>query len=350
MTALVFAFGAGLLATVNPCGFALLPAFVAVSTGGAKARSAATWERLARGLATGLAVSAGFSAVFVVAASLLAVGLRGLLSALPIVAVLIGIGLVALGIAIACGLHVGVRLASLQQVVAERTRGASSRSIAEEEQPAGRPSRVRGALVFGVAYALASLSCTVAVLLALVAQALASGSWVRLLGVLVAYVVGASLVLCGASVALAVVGGAVLGRLRRLGRIVDRLAGGLLALSGASLVVSWLPGVLRPGATAPDALTGLPRTASGSLSTVLAAHQGAVAAVAATAIVVAVVSVAARSAARGQRRAPVPSVLAATEKKHYSRCCDPTPETARSSGTERVHELVHGGEPHDFCD
>jgi cytochrome c biogenesis protein CcdA len=66
--AMTFAFGAGLLATVSPCAFVMLPSFLAMSLGTAEERDeAGLLSRCAQGLAMGLAVSAAFSVVLVFA-------------------------------------------------------------------------------------------------------------------------------------------------------------------------------------------------------------------------------------------------------------------------------------------
>lgn len=79
---LAFAFGAGMVSTVNPCGFAMLPAFLAYYLGSGDTDAQATLSRrIATGLRTGLAVSAGFVAVFTVVGLLVAAGLRFLIGA-----------------------------------------------------------------------------------------------------------------------------------------------------------------------------------------------------------------------------------------------------------------------------
>jgi cytochrome c-type biogenesis protein len=109
-----FAFGAGVLATVNPCGIVMLPAFLAFCT----ANTAGTgprggqWlaSRLGRGLTVGLAVSAGFAAVFAAAGLLVAVGLRQVVQGAPLAAVLIGAVLAVLGLMLVAGRQIGLRL------------------------------------------------------------------------------------------------------------------------------------------------------------------------------------------------------------------------------------------------
>jgi cytochrome c-type biogenesis protein len=157
---LAFAFAAGMLSTVNPCGFAMLPAFLAYYLGvddtptGAAPAGGRLIRRAVQGLAAGLLVSVGFAGVFTLTGLLVAAGLRSVIGAVPWIAVLIGILLGAIGLALLTGRHLGVRLNPARLARSGRGPGAM--------------------LGFGAAYAIASLSCTLAVLLAVVAQALAT--------------------------------------------------------------------------------------------------------------------------------------------------------------------------------
>lgn len=110
-----FAFGAGMLSTVNPCGFALLPAFFAhnlssetASVPTAAAPASLLARRVVAGLRTGALASVGFAGVFTLTGLLVALGLRSIIGAVPWVAVVIGIVLVALGAATAAGRHIGL--------------------------------------------------------------------------------------------------------------------------------------------------------------------------------------------------------------------------------------------------
>lgn len=98
---LMLAFGAGVLSTLNPCGFALLPAFVSYTlkqqVNAASARQSSSWENLLRGGLLGLPLTAGFLLVFLVAGFVLALGGRLLVHLFPWLAILVGAGLVFLG-------------------------------------------------------------------------------------------------------------------------------------------------------------------------------------------------------------------------------------------------------------
>lgn len=206
-SAVAFAFAAGALSTVNPCGFAVLPAFLAYYLGQqADAGPVALPTRLARGVGAGAALSAGFAAVFTVAGLLLAAGLRLIIGAVPWIAVGIGAGLIGLGLLLLAGRKIGL---------AVNANGL-----------AGRDRGVRGLVVFGAAYALASLSCTVAVLLAVIGQAVAAADLLAVVAVFVAYSLGAASVLVLLTVSAAVASGAMARLVRRALPYVGRVSGG----------------------------------------------------------------------------------------------------------------------------
>ena len=107
----------------------------------------------------------------------------------------------------------------------------------------------RRVAAFGVAYALASLSCTLAIFLIVVGQASAIGNPVGMAAVFASYAAGATTVLVALSLSAALARGALVQALRRALPAVNRIAGGLLALSGAYLLVYWLPLLLDSGST-----------------------------------------------------------------------------------------------------
>src|SRR5690606_18412867 len=84
---LALAFGAGMLAPVNPCGFAVLPAFLAYAVGTDTATTGTTRAgmatRLAGGLRAGAALTLGFAGTFTLIGTLLAVGMRSLIGVVP---------------------------------------------------------------------------------------------------------------------------------------------------------------------------------------------------------------------------------------------------------------------------
>lgn len=283
---LAFAFAAGMLSTVNPCGFALLPAFLGYYVGQDSASEAVRrplTARLVQGLVAGLALSAGFAAVFTVSGLLVAAGLRSLVGAVPWAAVLIGGLLVAVGVALIAGRQVGIRL----------RRGAMT------VQRGG----VRGMATFGAAYAIASLSCTLALLLAVVAQAVATADLMGILAVFAAYGLGATTLLVLLAISTAVASGVLAATVRRMLPWVSRISGAALALSGAYLIAYWLP-VLLGGAAQGGGVGSVGSLASGAANRWLSERVGLVVVVAVVVVTTIVVaSLVARSRSRSRARA-----------------------------------------------
>jgi len=205
------AFGAGLVAALNPCGFAMLPAYLALVVGG---------EDVGRRAAVGRAVTAtaamavGFVVVFggfgVLAVSVASTVQRYL----PYATVVIGIVLVALGI----WLLTGREITALRGVA----RGARL-------APTARLGSMFG---YGVSYAIASLSCTVGPFLAVTAAGL-RGSAVGAAAVYVAYAAGFTLIVGVLALAAALTNSAVVDRMRRIVPYVHRISGALLVLVGS---------------------------------------------------------------------------------------------------------------------
>jgi len=216
-----YAFGAGMLASVNPCGFLMLPAYATyyLSTGErAEARGAPL--RLLRAVQLGLLATLGFLAVFAPLGVLLSVGGRGLVRLFPYSSLVVGLALVVLGL----GLLVSRRRLAL--TVAERVRLRRSKSVA-------------GVFLFGVGYAVASLGCTLPVFLVAVGSALGTAGVLSALVQMLNYALGMGVVLTAVSVSAALAQTAITARLQRLLPYVERAGGVFLIAAGAYLVAYW---------------------------------------------------------------------------------------------------------------
>lgn len=110
---------------------------------------------------------------------------------------------------------------------------------------------LRAAASFGPGYAVASLSCTLAILLSVVTQALTAGDAASVVAVFVAYAAGATTLLLVLSLAAALASAGLARALRRFSRYTNRIAGALLAASGLYLIAYWAPAPRtgRPNAT-----------------------------------------------------------------------------------------------------
>ena len=94
-----FAFGAGVAAAFNPCGFAMLPAYMGLYLGvGANERKTSIFSQLGKALLVGVSVTAGFVLLFAVAGGVIGLGARSVVgSILPWLGLAIGIALVLAG-------------------------------------------------------------------------------------------------------------------------------------------------------------------------------------------------------------------------------------------------------------
>lgn len=209
--ALGFALGAGLVAALNPCGFAFLPGYLGLVIAG-EAQSASRTAALARaGLAT-VAMSAGFMTVFglfgLVVSPLIASAQRYL----PFATVVIGVALIGVAVWLLSGRDLAVLM--------PRTAG-------------GAPTaRLRSMYGYGVGYAVASLSCTIAPFLAVLGTTFRRGDVVTgVLGFL-AYAAGMTVTVGLAALTVAVVGPGAGPAFRRLLPHVNRIAGVIVLLTG----------------------------------------------------------------------------------------------------------------------
>ncbi|GAB7037416.1 MULTISPECIES: cytochrome c biogenesis CcdA family protein [Catenuloplanes] len=203
---LLYALTAGMLAALNPCGFAMLPAYLSVLVAGDT--PGGRWGAVGRALTSALAMTAGFVAVFGTLGFALAPAMSWLQPRLPWLTLASGIVLAVLGVLLAAGR----RLPALPLV---RRAPALTRSV---------PSMA----LFGVAYALASVSCTIAPFLAIVGAS-ASGDPVTLFG---AYAAGMGLVVGVTALSVALVRTSLLSRVRRVSVLAPRAGGVLLAAAG----------------------------------------------------------------------------------------------------------------------
>ena len=107
---LALAFTTGMVATVNPCGFAMLPAYLSLFLGIEQDR-ANVW----RALVVGAAVAAGFVGTFAVAGLVVNRVTSSVYDVAPWISLVIGGALVVFGIALLVGLDPSVRLPHLDR-------------------------------------------------------------------------------------------------------------------------------------------------------------------------------------------------------------------------------------------
>lgn len=205
------AFAAGLIAALNPCGFAMLPGYLALVVRGEDVGERGALNALGRAVLATVAMALGFVAVFGTFGLLTVAAAASVQRYLPYVTIAIGVVLVALGIWLLLGREI--------HVTTPRSRWAPT-------------TRLGSMFGYGLSYALASLSCTVAPFLAVTAASSRSGSVSTGLIVYAAYAAGFTLVVGALAVAAALTSTAVADRMRRIVPYANRIGGVLLVLAG----------------------------------------------------------------------------------------------------------------------
>jgi cytochrome c biogenesis protein CcdA len=218
-----YAFGAGMVASVNPCGFLMLPSYISYHLGteeeGYYERPAL--KRATQALVMGLVATAGFLAILAVVGLVIAAGGQWLIRVFPYAGVAIGGAMVLLGIWL---------------LVTRRTLGilAASRVTVSPRR------NIRNVFLYGIAYATGSLSCTLPIFLVVVGTSLASqglmGSFVQFIG----YGLGMGTILIAVTVGAALFRGTVTKGLRSAIPYVHRMSALFLMGAGAYLVYYWL--------------------------------------------------------------------------------------------------------------
>ena len=221
-----FAFGVGMVAAVNPCGFAMLPAYLSLYLGAHEKGfdKHSSMSRLLRALLVGATVSSGFVVLFGLAGLVISAGATLLLEVMPALGIVIGGVLVLVGIWMLAGrtLHVG----------------AFERFAGRVGNP--RNMSVPGFFLFGLAYGAASLSCTLPAFLAVIGTSIASGSVLAGVGRFFGFGVGMAAVLVTLTLALAFLKQGLVKWLRRAVPYVQLASAILIVLAGAYVISYWL--------------------------------------------------------------------------------------------------------------
>jgi cytochrome c biogenesis protein CcdA len=206
-----FAAAAGLVAALNPCGFALLPGYLGLVLAG----GGSEWSRrtaLARACLATVAMSAGFLTVFGVFGLVIAPVVASAQKYLPFATVVVGLSLTVVAVLLLAGKDITVVVPQLPVA-----------------SPSARLSSMYG---YGLGYATASLSCTIAPFLAVVGTTFKQRSIPAGVLAFVAYAGGMATTVGLAALTVALAGSAAAGALRRILPHVGRIVGFIVLLTG----------------------------------------------------------------------------------------------------------------------
>jgi len=203
----------GMAATVNPCGFVLLPTYLVYFLGMESTRRDSERATVRRALLVGAALTAGFVAVFVLIGGLTKWSTEWVLEHAKYVTGIAGALFVVVGIAMLFGFKVPLATPALRV--------------------GSRDTTVRSMFVYGVVYATVSLSCTLFLFLPLIFERGGVG-----VGIVngAAFALGMGLLVTALTITLAVANHALLRVLRSAMQHIQVLAGAFVLLSGLYLL------------------------------------------------------------------------------------------------------------------
>lgn len=143
-----FAFGAGMVAAFNPCGAAMLPAYVGYQLSDG-AESTDPLKAVLRGFYLGGVVTSGFLVLSLAVGFIITIGGDAIFNVIPFAGLGVGIWIALLGLwLLISGKHMGIWVATRVNINNERS--------------------TKGIFIFGMLYAVSSLGCAFPVFLAAV--------------------------------------------------------------------------------------------------------------------------------------------------------------------------------------
>ena len=212
-------FGSGLLAAVNPCGFVLLPTYLLYFLGLQGNRPGEARSGIRRALLVSAALSAGFMSVFVVVGSITRLFTDWINQNAKYLALVIGLALVVLGIAMLFGYRIPFTTPKLDG--------------------GGRDRTVASMYVFGLAYAVASIGCTLGPFSATVLGTIDTEGFVPGLLAIGLYGIAMSLLITALTITIALARDGLLRSLRQGMHYVETASAVVMIVSGLYLAWYW---------------------------------------------------------------------------------------------------------------
>lgn len=221
----LFALAAGMASAVNPCGFAMLPAYLGMYLGDqSDQQQAAPVKQFSKALKIGGTVTAGFVLLFGVVGAAIGLGASFVSDLLPWLGLTIGIGLALVGAWMVGGgkLYTGI--------------------AAQAANRMGNPGEIstRGYFMFGLSYGTASLSCTLPIFLAVVGISVAGASTASVVGNFFLFAFGMGLVIMPLTIGMAFFKGTMTNMLRKALPFIQPFGSVLMVVAGTYIVFYWL--------------------------------------------------------------------------------------------------------------
>lgn len=214
-----YSFVLGVLAAVNPCGFVLLPTYLMFFLGLEGSRPDDSQRAsLSRALSVGLATSSGFVALFLVVGTISRLFTNAIERNAKYASIVIGIALIAMG---------GAMLAGWKP------------RLVTPNVATGKTRTFRSMFLFGVAYAVASIGCTIGFLTSVILGSINVHGFASGLLSIALYGVGMGAIVTALTVSFAFAKGGLLRVMRGGMKHLDRISAVLVLLTGLYLTWYW---------------------------------------------------------------------------------------------------------------
>jgi len=222
-----YSFILGVMAAVNPCGFVLLPTYLVYYLGTELNREGENkTTTLRRGLSVGTAVSSGFIGLFLVVGIISRAFTTVIRDNAKYAALIIGIGLVVLGIAMLFGWKL---------------------PIAQPDVSVQRKRTTWNMFLFGIVYAIASIGCTIGLLISVILGSINRHGFVSGVISIVLYGLGMGLLVTSLTVALAFARVGLVSTIKKSFKWFDTISATFVVLTGLYLTWYWLGAITDRG-------------------------------------------------------------------------------------------------------
>ncbi len=217
----VLALTRGAVAAFNPCGFAMLPAYLGAFVNASGEDDARPATRIVKATEAGALVTAGFLVVFGIIGTIVSEVSSSILKVAPWVTMVIGVVLAGLGVAMLRGFRPKVTLPNPAQRAASRASTLSR----------------RGMFLYGVSYAIVSLGCTLPIFVGQVISTFSRSHVVDGIVLYFAFALGMGLVVIALSIAVSLAQHSFVRAMKRVLPYIQRISA--LVLIAAGLYVTY---------------------------------------------------------------------------------------------------------------
>ena len=221
----VFALAAGMASAVNPCGFAMLPAYLGLYLGAnSEQETGRPVRQLWRALLIGGAVTGGFVVLFGIAGTLIGLGASFVANLLPWIGLVVGVMLAIAGAWLVSGGKIYT--------------GVAARAAAHIGEPGQLGAK--GYFLFGVSYGTASLSCTLPIFLAVLGVSASDAGLLNIMANFFLFALGMGLVIMALTLGMAFFKGSMVGVLRKALPYIQPIGAWLMVIAGIYIIFYWL--------------------------------------------------------------------------------------------------------------